>query len=75
MLTGIQCRERALAALGREAECADPNDRAEWLQLSQSWLTLGAIADGQDTGEHCFSAGLRLDAVLRSAARDPRLKD
>jgi hypothetical protein len=71
----MECRQRALAALGREAECADPNARAEWLQLSQSWLALAAIADDQDSGEHWVNAGFQIDAVLRSAARGPWPKD
>jgi len=71
MLTGIQYRERALAALGRGAECSDHAALAEWLQLSQSWLALGAIADAQDSCDQLFSAEFQIGAIARSGARRP----
>jgi hypothetical protein len=69
MLSGDQCREHALAALGREAECADADLRAEWLALSQAWLMLSLIADTQDwTYGHQHRIGDLTDDSVKGAS-------
>ena len=48
MFTEAQCRERASEALHREAECVEPDVRAEWLENARVWTSLAAMAEWQD---------------------------
>jgi hypothetical protein len=48
MRTAAENRQRAAAALAKEAAVEDHALRAQWLELARVWITLAEFADAQD---------------------------